>query len=144
MKVIRIAQIPPPTVSIASSVKEAIPAMGSAQGCAVAVMDGDRLVGTLSKDEVVKRVLAEGLDPVTAKVGDVMSSPAETIQADTDTGEALKLMFTNRRCYYPVVDEQGALKGWIALCQLFQDHVEDLGRELDSLESYLSADGPGG
>ncbi len=118
--------------------------MGSAQGCAVAVVDGDRLVGTLSKDEVVKRVLAEGLDPVTARVGDVMTSPAETIPADTETGEALKLMFTNRRCYYPVVDAHGALKGWVALCQLFQDHVEDLGRELDSLEAYLSADGPGG
>jgi hypothetical protein len=53
-------------------------------------------------------------------------------------------MFENRRCYYPVVDKEGLLRGWLALCQLFQDHVEDLGRELDSLESYLSADGPGG
>jgi hypothetical protein len=53
-------------------------------------------------------------------------------------------MFTHGRCYYPVVDQQGAIKGWLALCNLFQNHVEDLGRELDALEAYLSADGPGG
>ena len=77
-------------------------------------------------------------------VGDVMSVAVDTIPVDMETDEALKLMFTQRRCYYPVVDSQGAIKGWLALCHLFQNHVEDLGRELDSLESYISADGPGG
>ncbi len=144
MKVIKIAQIPPPVVPITATVRQAIPIMGSEQGCALAVMDGDRLVGTLSKDEVMKRVLAEGLDPDTTKVSEIMSSPAETVLADTEAGEALKMMFSNGRCYYPVVDQQGALKGWIALCNLFKNHVEDLGHELDALESYLSADGPGG
>lgn len=144
MKVIKIAQVPPPAVSITATVREAIPIMGSEQGCALAVMDGKRLAGTLSKDDVLKRVIAEGLDPDTTKVGEVMTSPAESVTVDTETDEALKLMFLNRRCYYPVVDGEGTIKGWLALCHLFQDHVEDLGRELDALESYLSADGPGG
>ena len=144
MKVIKIAQVPPPVVPMTASVKQAIPVMGSEQGCALAVMDGDRLAGTLSKDDVLKRVVAKGLDPETTKVGDVMTAPAETIAVSTEAGEALKLMFIRRRCYFPVVDQEGALKGWLALCHLFQNHVEDLGRELDSLEAYLSADGPGG
>lgn len=144
MKVIKIAQVPPPAVQITATIRQAIPVMGSEQGCALAVMDGDRLAGTLSKDEVIKRVIAEGLNPDTTRVSDVMRSPAETISVDTEAGEALKLMFTHRRCYYPVVDGQGVLKGWLALCHLFQNHVEDLGHELDALEAYLSADGPGG
>jgi CBS domain-containing protein len=144
MKVIKIAQVPPPAVSITATVKEAVPIMGSEQGCALAVMDGEKLAGTLSKEDVIKRVVAEGLDPNTTRVGDVMRSPAETISVDTEAAEALKLMLSHGRCYYPVVDRQGALKGWLALCHLFQNHVEDLGRELESLESYLSADGPGG
>jgi len=144
MKVMKIAQVPPPTVSTDTTIRQAVPIMGNAQGCAVAVMAGNRLAGTISKDDVLKRVFAKGLDPDTTKVSDVMTSPAETISVESETGEALKLMFTNRRCYYPVVDAQGTLQGWLALCQLFQDHVEDLGRELDSLEAYLSADGPGG
>jgi predicted transcriptional regulator len=144
MKVIKIAQIPPPVVPITATIKQAIPIMGSEQGCALAVMDGDRLAGTLSKEEVMKRVLAEGLNPDTTKVSEVMRSPAETISVDTEAAEALKMMFSNGRCYYPVVDQLGAIKGWLALCNLFKNHVEDLGRELDALESYLSADGPGG
>ncbi|MBZ5498080.1 MAG: CBS domain-containing protein [Acidobacteriia bacterium] len=141
---IKIAQVPPPAVSMTATVKEAVPIMGSEQGCALAVMDGDRLAGTLSKDDLIKRVVAEGLDPDTTKVGEVMRSPAETISVDMEAAEALKLMFSHRRCFYPVVDQQGILKGWLALCHLFQNHVEDLGRELDALEAYLSADGPGG
>ena len=144
MKVIKIAQVPPPAVSMTATVKEAVPIMGSEQGCALAVMDGDRLAGTLSKDDLIKRVVAEGLDPDTTKVGEVMRSPAETISVDMEAAEALKLMFSHRRCFYPVVDQQGIRKGWLALCHLFQNHVEDLGRELDALEAYLSADGPGG
>jgi CBS domain-containing protein len=144
MKVMKIAQVPPPMVSIDTTIRQAIPIVGNTQGCAVAVMAGDRLAGTISKDDVLKRVLAMGLDPNATKVGDVMTSPPETISAEAETEEALKLMLTNRRCYYPVVDAQGTLQGWLSICQLFQDHVEDLGRELDSLEAYLSADGPGG
>jgi CBS domain-containing protein len=144
MKVIRIAQVPPPAVLITATLRQAVPIMRSELGCALAVMDGGRLVGTLSKEEMIKRVIAEGLNPDTTKVSEVMTSPAETLTVDMETDEALKLMFTHRRCYYPVVDQQGNLKGWLALCHLFQNHVEDLGRELDALEAYLAADGPGG
>jgi CBS domain-containing protein len=144
MKVIKIAQAPPPVVPITATIRQAVPIMGSEQGCALAVMDGDRLAGTLSKEEVMKRVIAGGLNPDTTKVGEIMQSPAETISVDTEAGEALRLMFAHGRCYYPVVDEQGVLRGWLALCNLFKNHVEDLGHELDALESYLSADGPGG
>jgi predicted transcriptional regulator len=144
MKVIKIAQVPPPMVQLSATVKDAVPIMGSAQGCALAVMDGDRLAGTLAKNEVLRRIVEQGLNPATTKVSELMASPPETISTEMETDEALKLMFANRRCYYPVVDKEGCLRGWLALCQLFQDHVEDLGRELDSLESYLSADGPGG
>lgn len=144
MKVIKIAQIPPPAVPVTATVREAVPAMGSEQGCALAVMDGGRLVGTLSKDEVIQRVVAGGLDPATTRVGDIMTAPAETIDVDLEAGDALRLMFKHNRCYFPIVDQEGMLKGWLALCHLFKNHVEDLGNELDALEAYLSADGPGG
>ena len=144
MKVIKIAQMPPPAVPVTATVKQAVPIMGNENGCALAVMDGERLAGTFSKDDVLKRVVAAGLNPETTSVGDVMNTAFETITTDIGTDEALKLMFTRRRCYFPVVDDQGALKGWLALCHLFQNHVDDLGRELDALESYISADGPGG
>lgn len=41
MKVIRIAQSPAPSIPVTATVQEAIPRMGPAQGCAVAVLDGN-------------------------------------------------------------------------------------------------------
>jgi CBS domain-containing protein len=144
MKVIRIAQVPPPTVQIDATIKEAIPAMGSQHGCAVAVLDGNRLAGTLSRDDVMMRVIGSGLNPETTKVRQVMNVPAETVTTETETDQALKLMFERKKCYLGIVDDKGTLKGWLAICNLFQDHVEDMTRELDSLAAFISADGPGG
>jgi CBS domain-containing protein len=144
MKVIKIAQVPPPTVQIDATVKEAIPAMVSQHGCAVAVLDGSRLAGTLSRDDVMTRVIESGLNPETTKVRQVMNVPAETVTAETETDQALKLMFERKKCYLGIVDDKGTLKGWLAICSLFQDHVEDMTRELDSLAAFISADGPGG
>ena len=144
MKVMKIAQVPPPTVQASSSIKEAIPAMGSGNGCGVAVLDGTRLAGTLSRDDVVVRVIGSGLNPETTKVSEVMNEAPDVVSTDTETDEALKLMFDRKKCYLAIVDQQGALKGWLAICSLFQDHVADLTQELDSLASYISADGPGG
>ncbi len=144
MKVIKIAQIPPPTVQVTATIREALPAIKREHGCAVAVMDGNRLVGTLARDAVLTRVVGSGLNPDSTKVSEVMQSPADTVSMETDTAEALKWMFAHRKCCVGVVDPQGTLKGWLAVCDLFQDHVDDLTRELDSLASYISADGPGG
>jgi CBS domain-containing protein len=144
MKAIKIAQVPPPTLPIAATVKQAVAALGSERGCAVAVMDGNRLAGTLSKDDVLLRVVGGGLNPETTKVGEVMTSPARTTTVDTKAEEALKLMISSRQCYLPVVDGEGMLKGWLAICHLFQNQLEDLSCELDSLEAYICADGPGG
>ncbi len=144
MKVMKIAQVPPPTVQAGSTIKEAIPAMGSQHGCGVAVLDGTRLAGTVSRDDVLLRVIGAGLNPETTKVSEIMNEAPDAVSIDTETDEALKLMFDRKKCYLAIVDQQGTLKGWLAICGLFQDHVADLTRELDSLAAYMSADGPGG
>ncbi len=144
MKVLKIAQVPPPTVQVGATIKEAVPALGSQHGCGVAVLDGKRLAGTLSRDDVMMRVIGSGLNPETTKVSEVMNEAPDTVSTETETEEALKLMFEQKKCYLAIVDQEGTLKGWLAICNLFQDHVADLTRELDSLASYISADGPGG
>ncbi len=144
MKVMKIAQVPPPTVQVSATIKEAIPAMGSQHGCAVAVLQGSRLAGTLSRDDVMLRVIGAGLNPETTRVDQVMNAPADTVTTETETDAALKLMFQRKKCYLGIVDDSGTLKGWLAICDLFQNHVEDLTREMDSLAAFVAADGPGG
>lgn len=143
MKVLKIAQMPPPTVQVSSTIKEAIPSMGSQHGCGVAVLDGEKLVGCLSRDDVMLRVIGAGLDVEKTKVGEVMM-PAATVPADTEAQDALKTMYASGKCYLGVVDGEGTLKGWLSVCNLFHEREEDLTHQVDSLISYMSADGPGG
>jgi predicted transcriptional regulator len=144
MKVIKISQVPPRSVQVEDSVQAAIAYMGAEAGCAVAVLDGDKLAGTLSKDDVLTRLVAQGLSPATTKVREIMTSPPATVALETEADEALRLMFSLKQCYLPVVDDRGAMKGWIAICNLFQNNVEDLTTQLESLAAYIAADGPGG
>jgi predicted transcriptional regulator len=144
MRVDKIATMPPPTVQADATVKEAIPSMNSKCGCGVAVMDGAAFVGTLSRDDVMMRVVGEGLDVATTKVRDVMHPPVETVRGDTKARDALKKMYAQGRCYLGVVDDQGTLTGWLAICNLFQEREDDLSQQMDSIVSYLAADNPGG
>lgn len=58
----------------------------------VIIVDRDKVVGIATERDLVRRLLAEGRDPKTVKVGDVMSSPAISIDPDRDVVDAAQLM----------------------------------------------------
>ncbi len=144
MRVDKIAQVPPPMVQADTKVKAAIPHMKISCGCGVAVMDGDQFVGTVSLNDILMRVAGAGLNVETTTIREVMHPPVETVRADTDAKEAVKKMHSSGLCYLGVVDEAGALKGWLNMCDLTKERAEGLDHEMNSLISYLAADGPGG
>ena len=78
------------------------------------VVEGDRLVGTLTDRDIVTRVVAVGKDPETVMVREVASTDLVTIDTQQDLGEALRLMATNQVRRLPVVEEDGRLVGVIA------------------------------
>ena len=144
MKATTIAKTPPPGVTTETLVKDAIELMHNETGCAVGVIEGDKLVGTLTKNDVLKRVVADGRDPATTKVSEVMSPSPLTAGPDINTEDALKLMFEKKRCFLPIVEENGKLVSWLAICHLFNCHMDMLTDEVDTLTKYIGADGPGG
>ena len=46
--------------------------------------------------------------------------------------------------HLPIVDTEDKLVGLLSIRNLLQHHVDDLVDQLNSLEAYFSADGPGG
>jgi CBS domain-containing protein len=46
--------------------------------------------------------------------------------------------------HLPVVDEDARLLGIVSIRHILQARIDDLTQELDSLEQYVCADGPGG
>jgi CBS domain-containing protein len=78
------------------------------------IVQGDRLVGTLTDRDIVTRVVAEGKDPESISVREVASTDLVTVDPQQDLGDALQLMASNQVRRLPVVEEDGRLVGVIA------------------------------
>jgi CBS domain-containing protein len=78
------------------------------------IVEGNRLVGTLTDRDIVTRVIAEGKDPRSVTVREVASTNLVTIDPQQDLDEALRLMASNRVRRLPVVEEDGRLVGVVA------------------------------
>ena len=144
MHVIKLARVPAPSVEETTTVKEAVPLLLRENGCAIGVVREGRLLGTFSQQDLMDRVVRAGLDPATTPVRDVMNESVVSVPRDMETKDALRLLQENDLCSAPVVRLDGTLEGWLAICHLHRERLDDLGQELDSLEAYLSTDGPGG
>ena len=78
------------------------------------IVEGDRLVGTLTDRDIAVRVVAEGRDPQSTTVRDVASTDLVTVDPAQDLDEALHLMAQHQVRRLPVVEEDGRLVGVVA------------------------------
>ena len=78
------------------------------------IVEGDRLVGTVTDRDIVTRVIAEGRDPNSTSVRDIASTDLVTIDPQQELGEALQLMAQHQVRRLPVVEENGKLVGVVA------------------------------
>ena len=84
------------------------------------IVEGDRLVGTLTDRDIVLRVVAEGKDPQTVTAREVASTDLVTIDPQQDLDEALRLMASNQVRRLPVVEE-GRLVGVLAQADVAEE-----------------------
>jgi len=91
---------------------------------ALAVVDGDHLVGIVTDRDLVRRGLARGLE-ADVRVDALMSSPVVTIEADADLRSAYAIFRSNavRRL---VVTERGRFAGVVAIDDLLINLAADL------------------
>ena len=144
MGLMRIARTPLVTVQPDITVMEAVRTMAEQSIGAIAVVRGNRLVGMFSERDLMLRVVSPRRDPEQILVGDVMTSPVETIRRDSTVDDALKVMLDRHIRHLPIIDRDGMLCGMISMRSLLHDKVEELTDQLDSLEAYFTADGAGG
>jgi CBS domain-containing protein len=78
------------------------------------IVEGDRLVGTLTDRDIAVRVVAEGRDPESTTVKDVASTDVVTIDPGQELNEALRLMTQHQVRRLPVVEEDGRVVGVVA------------------------------
>ena len=131
-------------VSRKSTVREAIEIMASARVGGVVVFDESRLQGIFSERDVMLRVVLEGRDPRTTAVEEVMTTAVHTIGMHATGDEALRIMLQEHIRHLPLVDDHGRAIAVVSMRSLLEEKVQELNQQLDSLESYMTADGIGG
>ena len=124
MRIGDIAQRRPITVAPNDTVRHAAQLMEKNGVGAVAVLDGDSLVGIVTDRDIVRRVVARG-GPDDTRIDGVMTSPVVTIEASADFRHAFDILHGHavRRI---AVTRDGALVGMLSADDLLVCLASDL------------------
>jgi CBS domain-containing protein len=92
-----------------TSVSKASLLMAKKNVGAILVVEGERLVGIFTERDAVFRVIAQGLDPRTTLLADVMTPDPKTVDPEESYGYALLIMHENGFRHVPVIENGKAI-----------------------------------
>ena len=126
----------PRSLENGSTVMEAARLMRDEDAGIIPVVEGEKLVGTVTDRDIAIRVVAEGKSPESVTVGEIASRELVTIDPRQDLDEALRLMARHQIRRLPVVEEDGRLVGIVAQADIARnasdtqtgDLVEDISK----------------
>ena len=84
----------------------------------IPVCDGEKLTGMLTDRDITVRAAAEGLNPTTTKVGDVMTKEVAYCFEDQDVEEVASAMEAKQIRRMPILNRDKRLVGIVALGDL--------------------------
>lgn len=105
-------------------VRKAARMMADKNAGAVLVIDHDRLVGICTERDIVFRVVAQGLDPATTRLADVMTRDPHVVAPDKPFGYALLVMHERGFRHMPVVQD-GKVIGMVSARSVMDPDLED-------------------
>ncbi|KAH7325033.1 mitochondrial ribosomal protein subunit S4 [Stachybotrys elegans] len=128
--------IPPTTVSVRTSVKEAAALMKENHTTALLVQDQGAITGIFTSKDVVLRVIAPGLDPATCSVVRVMTPHPDFAPMDMTIQAALRKMHDGHYLNLPVMNDGGEIVGMVDVLKLTY-------ATLEQINTMSSGDGEG-
>ena len=131
-----VAKQAPVTAPKSVTVLEAARTMQQHNVGALLVVDGTRLVGIFTERDALFRVLAEGRNPQTTRLAEVMTSQPQTIHPDEPFLHALRVMHKGRFRHLPVVEFDRPL-GMVSVRDALDDDLYDLHASLEQQEDSL-------
>ena len=130
--------LPPTTVSVRTSVKEAAGLMKENHTTAVLVQDQGSITGIFTSKDVVLRVIAPGLDPANCSVVRVMTPHPDFAPMDMSIQAALRKMHDGHYLNLPVMNEPGEIVGMVDVLKLTYATLEQASSLDSSTSSLLS------
>jgi CBS domain-containing protein len=120
----------------ATTVREAARMMAERNIGAVMVCQDHTLIGIFTERDVTKRVVAQGRDPVTTRLSEVMTANPDTVGPDEPPHRALELMRERGYRHLPVVSN-GRVVGMCSIRDLYAAIAEDLAADLTQRDEFI-------
>lgn len=131
--VISLVKRPPVTLKQENTIKEAIVKMAEENIGSLVIVDDDfKPIGIFTERDVVRRVLARGIDLERTKLREVMTSRPVTIREGESAKKALDIMLHFGFRHLPVVDSDGKLVGVVSI----RDVSKPFAGEIDITELH--------
>ncbi|KAJ1325893.1 importin-5 [Microdochium nivale] len=118
--------MPPTTVNVRTSVKEAAILMKENHTTAVLVQDQGQITGIFTSKDVVLRVIAPGLDPSNCSVVRVMTPHPDFAPMDMSIQAALRKMHDGHYLNLPVMNDSGEIVGMVDVLKLTYATLEQI------------------
>jgi CBS domain-containing protein len=127
-------------VSVSSNdrVSDAVALLAEKRIGAVPVIDGNRVVGIFSERDVVYSIARDGAAALEARIGDVMTAPAMTVDPDTAVMAGLSLMSKRRIRHLPVVRGDDVV-GFISIGDLVKFRIDRIEAEAAAMRDYIAS-----
>ncbi|MFA6218781.1 MAG: CBS domain-containing protein [Erythrobacter sp.] len=122
--------------TVDTPVSEVIALLAERRIGAVPILESGRVVGIFSERDVIYRLAAVGEACLTGPVGEVMTSPAITVDPGTSILDALALMTRRRIRHLPVVDGE-AMCGFISIGDLVKARLDQIQYEAEAMREYI-------
>jgi CBS domain-containing protein len=98
------------------------------------VCEGRRVVGVITDRDIAIRGVAEGRDPGSTRVREVMSRDIVSVREESDVKEAERLMRERQLRRLPVLNGQGELVGYLAIARIARtESPEECGKVLQDV-----------
>ena len=104
---------------------------------ALAVMDGDKLVGIFSERDYAREVVLQGRSSKTTLVSEVMTAKVIAGNPGDLVDSAMRLMSEKNFRHLPVLDGEKVL-GMLSLGDMVKEIINDQQRAINALESYIN------
>ena len=103
---------------------------------ALAVMQGDKLVGIFSERDYAREVVLQGRSSKSTAIAEVMTANVFTGKPSDLVDAAMRMMSEKRFRHLPVVEGEKVM-GMLSLGDLVKETIADQQRMIKELESYI-------
>jgi len=116
---------------------DAIKMMADKNIGALAVLEGDRLIGILSERDYTRKVILQGKSSKTTQVREITSGQVISVTREHTVDDCLRLMTKNRIRHLPVLQDN-KLIGIVSIGDLVNSVISAQRTTIEQLQTYIS------